>query len=129
LVELAQRDVQTLSGGERQRVALAAVTAQQPQIYLLDEPLNNLDPRHQLATMQAMRSRCDDGAAVLAVIHDLNLVARFADRVLMLFGPAADAAWYAGATATAMTADRLSKLYRTPIRVHAVSDGTVFTAI
>lgn len=115
LTELAGRDVASLSGGERQRVAIAAVLAQRPQVYLLDEPLNNLDPRHQIDVMRDLRAERDNGASVVAVMHDLNLVARFADRVLLLFGPSRDGEWFCDSVGEAMSTTRLSQLYETKI--------------
>ena len=79
----------SLSGGERQRVHLARVLAQLwpgqgGQTLLLDEPTSMLDPLHQHTTLQAVREFADRGAAVLVILHDLNLAARYCDRLLLL---------------------------------------------
>src|SRR6202140_918883 len=58
-----EREVLALSGGERRRPALAAVRAQTPRIFLLDEPTNQLEPNHQLEALQLLRERADRGAA------------------------------------------------------------------
>ena len=94
---LAARSVATLSGGERARVALARALASEAPVLLADEPTASLDPRHQLVVMELLRRAAENGA-VLAVIHDLLLAARFADRVLVMDrgrlvadGPPADA--------------------------------------
>jgi iron complex transport system ATP-binding protein len=108
----AQRRTDTLSGGEQRRVAVAALLAQEPGIFLLDEPTNHLDPHHQLAVLRLFRSRADAGASVITTLHDPTLAARFADRVLLLFG---DGRWALGPTATALTAASLSELYVTPM--------------
>jgi iron complex transport system ATP-binding protein len=105
-----QRDVYTLSGGERRRAALAAVLSQAPRIFLLDEPTNQLDPNHQLEALELLRGRADDGAAVLVILHDPNLAARFADQILLIGG---DGRWRCGATADILTAANLSELYDT----------------
>jgi iron complex transport system ATP-binding protein len=83
---LATRAVTTLSGGERARVALARALASEAPILLADEPTVSLDPRHQLVVMDLLRRVARDGAAVLAVVHDLALAARVADRVLVMSG-------------------------------------------
>ena len=86
---LAGRSYLALSGGERQRVHLARVLAQlwpgeSGQTLLLDEPTSMLDPLHQHTTLQAIRTFADRGAAVLIILHDLNLAARYCDRILLL---------------------------------------------
>ncbi|MDE2747021.1 MAG: ABC transporter ATP-binding protein [Chloroflexota bacterium] len=78
------RTIETLSGGERQRVFLARAVAQQPQILLLDEPTSNLDILHQLKILTLVRQLVDDGLTAIAAIHDLNLAARFCDRLVLL---------------------------------------------
>jgi iron complex transport system ATP-binding protein len=80
----AGRLVTTLSGGERARVALARVLATEAPILLADEPTASLDPRHQLAVMELLAQAAHRGGAVLAIVHDLALTARYADRVLMM---------------------------------------------
>ena len=80
----AARAVTTLSGGERARVALARALATQAPILLADEPTMSLDPRHQLVVMDLLARAAHDGGAVLAIVHDLALAARFADRVVMM---------------------------------------------
>ncbi len=78
------RTLDTLSGGERQRVFLARAVAQQPQVLLLDEPTANLDILHQLKILGLVRRLVDDGLTAIAAIHDLNLAARFCDRLVLL---------------------------------------------
>ncbi|WP_458375910.1 heme ABC transporter ATP-binding protein [Pseudomonas pergaminensis] len=86
---LSGRSYLALSGGERQRVHLARVLAQlwpgeAGQTLLLDEPTSMLDPLHQHTTLRAIRTFADRGAAVLVILHDLNLAARYCDRILLL---------------------------------------------
>ena len=89
---LAERSYTALSGGERQRVQLARVLAQiwpsgrapAPRWLLLDEPTNNLDLLHQQRLMETARRFADRGLGVLAILHDPNLAAAYADRVVVL---------------------------------------------
>lgn len=85
LEALAMRQYGELSGGERHRVLIARALAQEGRILLLDEPTSDLDLRHQLETMTALRRLCvERGVGVLIAIHDLALASRFADRIVML---------------------------------------------
>jgi iron complex transport system ATP-binding protein len=81
---LRRRLVTRLSGGERTRVMLARVFASRPDIILADEPVASLDPFHQLRVMNTLRERARQGGGVLVVMHDLNLAARFCDRLVAL---------------------------------------------
>src|SRR6185503_4857749 len=81
---LAERTVTTLSGGEQARVALARALASEAPILLADEPTMSLDPRHQLVVMELLARAAHEGGAVLAILHDLALAARYADRVVMM---------------------------------------------
>lgn len=88
-LHLHDRSYLTLSGGERQRVHLARVLAQLwpgegGQTLLLDEPTSMLDPLHQHTTLQAVRDFAHRGGAVMVILHDLNLAARYCDRLLLL---------------------------------------------
>lgn len=81
LQALRQRPLSQLSGGERQRAHLARALAQAPRLLLLDEPTNHLDPRATLDLLQGVAAL---GISVVAVLHDLALVPRWAHRVVVL---------------------------------------------
>lgn len=116
-----QRDIQTLSGGERQRLAIAAVLAQQPRIFLLDEPLAHLDLKHQMAMLMLFSNTArSTQAAVVMVLHDPALTWRFCDRVLLMYG---DGSTECGSTREMLSAERLSALYRHPLRIETYEDG------
>ena len=80
----AERTLDTMSGGERQRVFVSRALAQQPKVLLLDEPTSNLDVLHQLKVFELVRRLVDDGLTAIAAIHDLNLAARYCDRMVLL---------------------------------------------
>jgi iron complex transport system ATP-binding protein len=82
--QFATRVVSTLSGGERARALLARVLAGEPEFLLADEPLANLDPRHQFESLAVMRRVAERGAGVVLVLHDLAHARRAADRVVLL---------------------------------------------
>ena len=84
LEELAERDIRTLSGGELQRAHLARALAQACGVVLCDEPTSSLDLRHQLAVLATLRAQAEAGRAVVVVLHDLTLAARWAERVIVL---------------------------------------------
>ena len=112
LAGMEAREVQTLSGGERQRTAIAALLAQQPGLYLLDEPLAHLDLNHQIAALGVLSARAREGAAVAMVLHDPNFAQRFCDRALLLFG---DGRHAEGPVLDVLNEDSLSRLYGHPL--------------
>ena len=82
--EFSARLVTTLSGGEQARVAIARALATEASVLIADEPTASLDERHQLIVMDLLQRIAHQGAAVLAIIHDLALAMRFADRVVVM---------------------------------------------
>jgi len=79
------RPIQELSSGERQRALIARALAQEPRVLLMDEPTAFLDMKHALAIYEILgRLSREQGLAVLAVSHDLNLAARHAGRLVLL---------------------------------------------
>jgi iron complex transport system ATP-binding protein len=118
------RDVRTLSGGERRRVALAAVLAQQPQLFLLDEPSSHLDLAHQIALLDRLVDAVRAGGkALVMVVHDINLAARYCDHALLL----ADGIALAGPARELLRAERLSAVFGIALQAVAGPRGSVFT--
>jgi ABC-type cobalamin/Fe3+-siderophores transport system ATPase subunit len=118
---LAGRSVDTLSGGEWQRVRLARALAQEPRVLVLDEPTASLDVRHEMEVLELVRRLVDEGMAGLVVTHELNLAARFADRIVLLAEGrvAAD-----GPPAEVLTRDVLSRVFAWPVAVTTWCDGS-----
>jgi iron complex transport system ATP-binding protein len=114
VTHLAERSFITLSGGEQSLATLARVIAQQGGVLLLDEPTASLDIRHRAHVMAIARSTADEGAAVCVVVHDLNLAAAYADRVVLMHEgrKVCDAAPWA-----AFTAERLSEVFEHEVAV------------
>ncbi len=114
----ADRPYTVLSGGERQRIQLARVLAQcdadptTRPFLLLDEPIAGLDLSHQHAALASARRRADRGLGVLAVLHDLNMAARYADRVAIVENGRLTAL---GPTASTLDPERLSSVFATRI--------------
>jgi iron complex transport system ATP-binding protein len=84
LEELQDRLVDELSGGERMRVMIARLLAASPEIILADEPVAALDAYHQLHAMEVLSARAARGKALVVVLHDLSLAARFCQRIVLL---------------------------------------------
>jgi iron complex transport system ATP-binding protein len=87
LLPLRHRPIDNLSGGEFRRVLIAQALTQEPELLLLDEPVQQLDLRHQLEVMEFARQFAHrPDRAGLVVLHELNLAARFCDRLAVLHG-------------------------------------------
>ena len=115
LAPFSDRTVQEISAGERQRMLLARALAQQPEIFMLDEPTANLDLRYQVELLQLMRElQRQSGFAVLLISHELALIVEFVQR-LVLFRDGTTLAQ--GTPDAVVTADHLEKLFKVPFRV------------
>lgn len=127
LASFGARPFGELSGGEQQRVHLARVLCQVwlpvldgvPRFLFLDEPVSSLDIRHQLIVMDIARHYAQRGGGVVAVLHDLNLAAMYADQVLALGGGRLVAA---GTPAEVLTDPNLKLVFEAPLRVGALPE-------
>jgi iron complex transport system ATP-binding protein len=131
LDDFRHRQLPTLSGGEQQRAHFARVLVQLacgealhgPGLLLLDEPTSSLDLRHQIDLVETARLRARNGTAVIAVLHDLNLAMRFADRIVLLHrGKLA----MDGERAEAMTADMIRRIFEIDVAIQHTADGVPF---
>jgi iron complex transport system ATP-binding protein len=125
LAHYTDRFYQELSGGEQQRVQLARVLAQvwEPvqngatRWLLLDEPVSSLDIGHQLEVMEILRDFTRKGGGVVAVMHDLNLTALYADAITMMSEGTVLAT---GTPAEVLTDSTLSRAYGCTIKANAI---------
>ncbi|MCW8845599.1 MAG: ABC transporter ATP-binding protein [Gammaproteobacteria bacterium] len=109
---LETRNIHTLSGGERRRLAIAAVLAQQPDVYLMDEPLNHLDPQHQLHVLRLLQELSSAGSTVLTTLHDPNAAIAYCTHALLLFG---EGSWLLGSCEEVLNTANLGRLYNTRV--------------
>ena len=115
VADLSHRDVTTLSGGEFQRVRIARALSQEPRALVLDEPTTSLDIRHQMAILELLRASADEGMTVFLITHSIDLVAQFADHMLLL---AEGRVVAQGTPQEVIRADVLSDVYQWPVSVH-----------
>ncbi|CAA7193615.1 heme ABC transporter ATP-binding protein [Chryseobacterium potabilaquae] len=116
---LKDREYNTLSGGEKQRVHLSRVMAQLQneiahKLVFLDEPLNNLDIKHQYKALEIIKNFTKKANSAIVVLHDLNLAAQFADKVLLMKSGKVSAY---GKPDEVFTAENISKAYNFPCTI------------
>lgn len=126
----AGRFYQELSGGEQQRVQLARVLCQvwapvlegQPRYLFLDEPVSSLDIKHQLIIMNIARDFARRGGGVVAILHDLNLTAMFADQICVMHRGKLVAS---GSPQMVLTDDLIEKVFGCRLRVGALPAANI----
>ncbi len=125
------RELPTMSGGEQQRAHFARIlvqlacgeAAQGPGLLMLDEPTSSLDLKHQIALVETSQQRARNGTAVIAVLHDLNLAIRFADRIVVMCDGAIAAEGTPGET---ITSDLLRRVFHIDVAVTHSENGTPY---
>ena len=116
----AGRPIGQCSGGEQQRLLIAQALVRQPELLLLDEPLDSLDVTNQASVSALIQSVCrSEDVAVLMVAHDVNPILPYLDQVIYL----AHGGAVMGAPEEVITADTLTMLYGTPIDVLRDREG------
>jgi len=116
---LKDREYNTLSGGEKQRVHLSRVMAQLEneiahKLVFLDEPLNNLDIKHQYKALEIIKKFTKKANSAIVVLHDLNLAAQFADKILLMKSGKVSAY---GTPEEVFTAETISQAYNFPCTI------------
>jgi iron complex transport system ATP-binding protein len=112
--ELAGRSVLELSGGERQRARLARALAQEPRTLVFDEPTASLDIAHEMSLFELASALRDDGVTIVVVTHNINVAARYADRLVLLNHGAVAAA---GRAPDVLTKANVETVYGWPVRI------------
>ncbi|MFO0626757.1 MAG: ABC transporter ATP-binding protein [Polyangiales bacterium] len=120
LGDLADRALGTLSGGERRRCQVARALAQGARVTILDEPMASLDLHQQVALAELLRAIADEGGAVLAAMHEVNLAAQLCDRVVLLRDGAVRAE---GPPAEALRAELIAEMFPCSFLTTTTSTG------
>jgi iron complex transport system ATP-binding protein len=117
IVDLANVSFSELSGGQKQKVLVARALAQEPDIFLFDEPTSNLDIKNQLEIMDLAKNIVTElHKTVVMVVHDLNMAAHYSDRVALMsngriisYGPPRDI----------LTAENIKQVYEVDVGITA----------
>ncbi|WP_135663439.1 ATP-binding cassette domain-containing protein [Halorhabdus rudnickae] len=125
---LRDRSIAAVSGGERQRAFVARALAQDTPALVLDEPTASLDINHQVQVLELVADLVADNKTAIAAIHDLDLAARYCDRLALLADGRLQAV---GDPATVLTDDHLQPAFetRTAVTPDAVTGAPSVTAI
>lgn len=118
LEEIQHKYIDQLSGGQLQRAYIAMVIAQNTEYILLDEPLNNLDMKHSVQIMKALRKMVDElGKTIIIVIHDINFAASYSDNIVALKD---GKVVKSGTVDEIVTKEVLSDIYEMDIDIHLI---------
>jgi iron complex transport system ATP-binding protein len=120
LADLSERSVLELSGGERQRARVARALAQEPRTLLLDEPTASLDIAHEMSLFELLAELRLDGVTIVIVTHNINVAARYADRLVLLDRGRIAAA---GLPGHVLTHDIIQRVYRWPVDIRQDGDA------
>ena len=126
MTDKCDRLINTLSGGEKRRTEIAGLLVQNPRLWLLDEPVNHLDLRHQIRMMEVLISAAQNrSGSIISILHDPNLARRFCTHILLLQG---NGNHESGVTEKILTAENLSALYQQTVIELNDNNKTAFIA-
>ncbi len=124
LEDKSEVPVTHLSGGEHKRLGMATLLTQSPHVYLLDEPNSHLDLHYQITLLDILTAHLHEcGGIAIMVLHDVNLLLRFCDQALLLFG---NGEFRFGRADTTINTKSLTRLYAHPMREVADGSGRIF---
>lgn len=118
---LANRKITEISGGELQLAMLSRALCQDTELILLDEPINNLDPYHQILLMKTLKQMSLNGKTVVCVLHDLNSVLEYCTHCIILKGKSIFAS---GKTQDVLTENNIEQVFNIKCRI-SPSDGRI----
>lgn len=123
--KLKNRYFSTLSGGERQRSLIAAALAQKAEVILLDEPISNLDFKHQLSVISLLEELKGKNIAVVVILHDLNVIDRISDQVVLIesLDGESNRISVKGEPDLVLTKERLKAIFEVEVEVVTTADS------
>lgn len=122
LADYAMRYTDELSGGELQKVVIARALAQQPKLFLLDEPTSSLDIKNQLDTISVIKQVAQkQNIAVIVTMHDINLALRFADKFILM----KDGSIFATGGKEIITAENIEEVYGVKAAVYEINGALI----
>jgi iron complex transport system ATP-binding protein len=123
LTDLQDRFLDQLSGGQNQRAYIAMIIAQNTDVILLDEPLNNLDMKHSVQIMKVLRRLVEElGKTVVIVIHDINFASCYSDNIVALKN---GVVVHEGPTEQIIDGDVLEGIYEMPIPIEIIDGNRI----
>lgn len=124
---LADRTIDELSGGQKQRVFIARALAQEPNVFLFDEPTSSLDIKHQLEVLSLVQYLAHrERRHVIMVLHDLNLAARFSHLLVML---KKGMVYAAGSPEEVLTEENIKAVYDVRAKIIKSSSGPLMVPL
>ena len=120
---LAMKSFNELSGGQKQKVVIARAIAQETKIIVLDEPISNLDIKHQIEVMEILKSLVDNtGVTAISVVHDLNIAIKYSNKIMVMHKGKAVAI---GDPKIVLTKEMIASVYGVEVTCSNVEDNLV----